>query len=493
MESLEGLWEKFSLSEVEGNMVDLISTPDQPKSFLAAKFLTRRTLNVESVARTFKPLWRTDHGFTIRDMNDNRLVFVFEDEADRERVLMGEPWAYDKHLIILQRIEEDEAIDEVQFCETAFWVQMHGLPIRRMNNETVATIGSSLGSIVQGVESGANVDGGTAMRIRVSLDITKPLCRGRKARFEKDRETWIAFRYERLPNFCYWCGHVTHSDKDCPYWLRNKDSLRLEEQQFGPWLRASNDRPWRKMEVKIDGIARKPPTRQKPPHTPPPHSQPQTAIPTSPTKNTSTAHPDQTHHPNPTPPHNYPLSPPPHISQSHPQPVPPPDSTHTANPQTTLVDFPTNMEVEENPGFTPDLSQRVIRGEDIFENQLREIDQAIEYHKILKENIPKNNPNPIPIPSPTISAEPLPNPSHYAVLGDITNSKPKLTPAKKSWKKLARSKEHYDTPLLEPMQPKRTSSYLEENMAHAESAKKHCGTHFDSLSVAAALQPRREQ
>jgi hypothetical protein len=46
-------------------------------------------------------------------MNDNKLVFVFEDEADRERVMLGEPWAYDKYLVILQRIEEDEAIEEV--------------------------------------------------------------------------------------------------------------------------------------------------------------------------------------------------------------------------------------------------------------------------------------------------------------------------------------------------------------------------------------------
>ncbi len=120
MESLEDLWEKFSLSEMESNMVDLLSTPDQPKSYLAARFLTRRILNVESVARTFKPLWRTDHGFTVRDMNENRLVFVFEDEADRERVMMGEPWAYDKHLVVLQCIEEDEAIDDVLFCKSSF-------------------------------------------------------------------------------------------------------------------------------------------------------------------------------------------------------------------------------------------------------------------------------------------------------------------------------------------------------------------------------------
>ena len=155
MESLEGLWEKFSLSEHECQKVDLASTTTQPKSFLAAKFLTRRALNVESVARTFKPLWRTDHGFSICDMNDNKLVFVFEDEVDRERVMLGEPWAYDKYLVVFQRIEEEEAIEEVTFTETSFWVQLHGIPVRRMNLEVARILGSSLGKISQ-------VAGGTA-------------------------------------------------------------------------------------------------------------------------------------------------------------------------------------------------------------------------------------------------------------------------------------------------------------------------------------------
>ena len=270
MESLEGLWEKFSLSEHESQKVDLISTTTQPKSFLAAKFLTRRALNVESVACTFKPLWRTDHGFTIRDMNDNKLVFVFEDEADWERVMLGEPWAYDKYLVIFQRIEEDEAIEEVTFTETSFWVQLHSIPVCRMNQEVATILGSSLGKIAHITGSTTAADGGQAMHIRVSIDTTKPLCKGRKAMLEKGRETWISFRYERLPNFCYWCGHVTHSDKDCPHWLRNKETLHLEDQQFGPWLRASNERPWRKTEIKIEGILRPPHSKQpKQPPTPP--------------------------------------------------------------------------------------------------------------------------------------------------------------------------------------------------------------------------------
>ena len=134
-------------------------------------------------------------------MNENRLVFVFEDEADRERVMMGEPWAYDKYLIILQRIEKEDAIEDVVFRETSLWVQLHGLPVRRMNPEVANTLISSLGKIEQISDGDTNADGGQAMRIRVRLDVTKPLCRGRKAKLEKGRETLISFKYERSPIF----------------------------------------------------------------------------------------------------------------------------------------------------------------------------------------------------------------------------------------------------------------------------------------------------
>ncbi len=355
MESLEGLWEKFSLSEQESQKVDLVSTTTQPKSLLAAKFLTRRALNVESVARTFKPLWRTDHGFTIRDMNDNKLVFVFEDEADRERVMLGEPWVYDKYLVILQRIEEDEAIEEVAFAETSFWVQLHGIPVRRMNPEVATILGSSLGKIAHVTEGDKAAGGGQAMRIRVSMDLTKPLCRGRKATLEKGREVWISIKYERLPNFCYWCGLVSHSDKDCPHWLRNQEKMQLEVQQFGPWLRASNERPWRKTRIKIEGI-------QKPPHTKQPKQPPSTPINTTSTQTQSNSRP----FPNTT---TIPPSPSIHNSLNHHfteppspkiiSPPPPPPAAPVAHPPPNQDDHPTYMDLEENPGFTPIIPERI--------------------------------------------------------------------------------------------------------------------------------------
>jgi hypothetical protein len=56
MEDLDGLWKRFSLQEQEDEKFDLSSMAQQDKPTLAAKFFTRRNINVEAVARTFKPL-----------------------------------------------------------------------------------------------------------------------------------------------------------------------------------------------------------------------------------------------------------------------------------------------------------------------------------------------------------------------------------------------------------------------------------------------------
>ena len=49
---------------------------------------------------------------------------------------------------------------------------------------------------------------------------------------------WISFKYERLPNMCYWCGRLTHDDRDCGLWIDSEGTLTPEQREFGPFLRA---------------------------------------------------------------------------------------------------------------------------------------------------------------------------------------------------------------------------------------------------------------
>lgn len=50
----------------------------------------------------------------------NKLFFDFDDENDLERVLEHEPWSYDKHLVIMERVVENIPISAIPFRFASF-------------------------------------------------------------------------------------------------------------------------------------------------------------------------------------------------------------------------------------------------------------------------------------------------------------------------------------------------------------------------------------
>lgn len=74
------------------------------------------------------------------------------------------------------------------------------------------------------------------MRVRVILNVERPLKRKTKIKREGDAWSWIMFRYERLSNFCFVCGRLGHSERDCGIVHANPD--KVVDRVYGPALRA---------------------------------------------------------------------------------------------------------------------------------------------------------------------------------------------------------------------------------------------------------------
>ena len=238
MEDLTRKCDNLSLSKWEGKKVVLSKKNQKLVRVLAVIFFTKRALNIEAVARMFRPLWRTKASFHITNVGDNILLFTFDQEVDAVKVLLGEPWSYDRHLVVIQWFEGNKPIKEVEFNKVKFWIQIHDLLYKFMNLETTIEIGDSIGEVVIPRDD-LEMRGGTFMRVRVWVDISRPLCRGRKVNFEDDLEGWVSLQYERLPNICFWCGILSHNDKECEIWLKRNGNLSLERQQYGHWIKAS--------------------------------------------------------------------------------------------------------------------------------------------------------------------------------------------------------------------------------------------------------------
>ena len=72
MENLEEAWTRLSLSEHEGEVFTFENQVCRKEYTLTAKFFTKRAININVVARTLKPLWRTKQDFEI-DRKSTRL------------------------------------------------------------------------------------------------------------------------------------------------------------------------------------------------------------------------------------------------------------------------------------------------------------------------------------------------------------------------------------------------------------------------------------
>lgn len=64
------------------------------------------------------------------------------------------------------------------------------------------------------------------MRVRVELDITKPLIRWKKFNFGLSKSVWLYFTYERLPDLYFCCGYLGHGLKECKQWPSMKEKNR---------------------------------------------------------------------------------------------------------------------------------------------------------------------------------------------------------------------------------------------------------------------------
>lgn len=109
----------------------------------------------------------------------------FGDGRDKKRIMEMCPWTYEKHLILLKEFEGEQVPKDISLWLSAFWVQIHNLPLKSRTTETGRAIGAKLGEVldVDVVESG--IHWGKFLRVRVQLDVRRKIVRGKRIVIER--------------------------------------------------------------------------------------------------------------------------------------------------------------------------------------------------------------------------------------------------------------------------------------------------------------------
>ena len=459
MEEITKRWNSISLSEKEGMGLRLKEEQASTEFAIAARFLTKRPLNIEAIANTFTPLWRTKSGFKIKNLGNHLILFSFDNIGDVQKILKSEPWSFDKHLMVLTQYEKDTSLNPLDLTQVPFWVQVYDIPVRFKNREVAEKICEPMGAIIHPPDA-PDSDGGSFIRVRVLVDISLPICRGRLITLENGKEHWVSFKYERLPNLCYWCGLLTHGDKDCNKWIDSEGSLQSEDQQFGPWLRAPPFQAARKNVLNVPGFFAQKNKANSAHFSPGTLSQPPTVFPEK-------------------------------VSVSNPHPL---SALNVKDPKKSNPEISEVSQAISNSKLKP---TRLVPPNSDFEHLIQEIDQEItRYDQIgalhKDSNGPTSNLNPKPD-----SSTPPPKPTITPPLQDITNRNRASTPPRAhdetKWVRMQRPAIHKEENTLGVSLGKRTHSVTKEELAPSKRRAHQDSLQDENLSptAAAAFQPRR--
>ncbi|CAI9107648.1 OLC1v1007055C1 [Oldenlandia corymbosa var. corymbosa] len=200
---------------------------------LIGKIIRDYPLHGPEVKSFAEQLWKCKKDFSVFEIKQkqNTFVFCFQERQDWINVLLDSPWNIKGGLLILSIWSPGKIPDELDLSSSPFWVQIHGLPVDYLTEETALKIGKILGKFIC-LDSTGFDDGKFSwknfLRIRVIIDTRRPLLTGHWISRTGLKDIWVDYRYEKLGLFCYKCGRIGNRYMNCKF--------PEGKAKFGPWL-----------------------------------------------------------------------------------------------------------------------------------------------------------------------------------------------------------------------------------------------------------------
>ena len=135
-----------------------------------------------------------------------------------------------KELMVMADVDRSKTLDEIMFVSVSIWVRIMNLPLGLMNKDVRVTIGKEVGEYMMVDLEDGDVPIRRFLRVRVRLDIRKPLMRGVTVQEEDGKpDRWCPLVYEYLPDFCYICGVIGHTEKGCSIKLKEGEISQFDK------------------------------------------------------------------------------------------------------------------------------------------------------------------------------------------------------------------------------------------------------------------------
>ncbi|MBA0688624.1 hypothetical protein Goari_006397 [Gossypium aridum] len=114
----------------------------------AWSFLIANIIQLQAMRTTVANLWHPCGGITISYLGKKRYLFRFYYEFDIERVMDGDPWTFNNHLLVYHQLQLGEDPLRVPLHFVDYWIQVHDLSPGLMSEGIIKQFGAFLGTYI---------------------------------------------------------------------------------------------------------------------------------------------------------------------------------------------------------------------------------------------------------------------------------------------------------------------------------------------------------
>lgn len=97
----------------------------------------------------------------------------------------------------LERFDGRKPVDELSFCNMAFWIQIHDLPFSLLTREVTLSLGEMLGTVIK-PEDNSDLQGGNFVWVCVVVDTSKTLSRVQQVSWDQDKHAYPRVESDRV-------------------------------------------------------------------------------------------------------------------------------------------------------------------------------------------------------------------------------------------------------------------------------------------------------
>lgn len=163
--------------ESEDDLVPDIAVEVTPLT-LIGQFWSEYVPDLPSMRNTLAFLWKPVYGVTIKAQGTRRFFFQFYHERDLKRIINGGPWTFNRKVLLLTYMAplSNPLSDPIENID--FWIQVHDVPLGFRLERVCADVGNKMGQFIEFDPANFNDRWKPFLRIRVRLNVTKPLLEG---------------------------------------------------------------------------------------------------------------------------------------------------------------------------------------------------------------------------------------------------------------------------------------------------------------------------